>query len=63
MEKIISRVKENFKKNKLLLGVFLVIWIVLICVTLSYYGKTLGRESDGAAIASEVIEINENTAV
>ena len=63
MEKIISRVKENFKKNKLLLGVFLLIWIVLICVTLSYYGKTLGRESDGAAIASEVIEINENTAV
>lgn len=63
MEKIISRVKENFKKNKLLLGVFLVIWVVLICVTLSYYGKTLGRESDGAAIASEVIEINENTAV
>ena len=63
MEKIVNRVKENLKKNKVLLGIFLVIWIVLICVTLGYYGKTLGRESDGAAIATEVIEINENTIV
>ncbi|MGM9958578.1 MAG: DUF2142 domain-containing protein [Erysipelotrichaceae bacterium] len=63
MEKIVNRVKENLKKNKVLLGIFLVIWIVLICVTLGYYDKTLGRESDGAAIATEVIEINENTIV
>lgn len=63
MEKIKNRVKENFKKNKILLAVFLVIWAVLIGITLGYYGKTLGRESDGAAVASEVIEINENTVV
>ena len=63
MEKIVSRVKENFRKNKILLAAFLVIWVVLISVALGYYGKTLGRESDGAAVASEVIEINENTVI
>ena len=63
MEKIVSRVKENFRKNKILLAAFLVIWVVLIGITLGYYGKTLGRESDGAAVASEVIEINENTVI
>ena len=63
MEKFKNRVKENFKKNKIYIGIFLVIWVVLIGVTLNYYGKTLGRESDGASIASEVVELNQDTTI
>ena len=63
MEKIINRVKENFKKNKYFLIAFVVIWTVFISITLFHYKDTLGRESEGPDVASEVVELNENTKI
>ena len=63
MEKIINRVKENFKKNKYFLLAFVVIWAVFISITLFHYKDTLGRESEGPDVASEVVELNENTKI
>ena len=63
MEKIVSRVKENFNKNKYFLLAFVIIWAVFVSITLFHYKDTLGRESEGADNAVEVIELNENVNV
>lgn len=63
MEKIVNRVKENFNKNKYFLLAFVIIWTVFVSITLFHYKDTLGRESEGADNAVEVIELNENVNV
>ena len=63
MEKIVNRVKENFDKNKYFLLIFVIIWAVFVSITLFHYKDTLGRESEGADNAFEVIELNENVNV
>ena len=42
MEKIVSRVKENFKKNKVILAVVMVLWTVVVAVSLVFYSSTMG---------------------
>lgn len=63
MGNIKDKVKENFKKNKWFILVFVIIWVVFIGITLSHYKNTLGKESDGASIASEVVELNQDTTI
>ena len=63
MEKIVNRVKENFDKNKYFLLIFVIIWAVFVSITLFHYKDTLGRESEGADNAFEVIELNEGVNV
>ena len=43
-----SKIKENFKKNKLLILIFSIVWIVTIVLTLFSYKTTLGKESIGS---------------
>lgn len=66
MKKFVSfkeRIKENFKKNKVLLFVFIAIWIVTVVITYNHYINTLGKESYGADSVSDVVEIDSNTTI
>ena len=59
-----SKIKENFKKNKLLILIFSIVWIVTIVLTLFSYKTTLGKESIGSeSYNRSVVEINENTSI
>ena len=59
-----SKIKENFKKNKLLILIFSIVWIVTIVLTLFSYKTTLGKESIGSeSYNRSVVEINEKTAI
>lgn len=58
-----ERIKKNFKENKVLLFVFIAIWIATIAVTLFSYNKTLGKQSIGNEGAQEVVEITKTTTI
>ena len=47
MNKIIERIKSNFAKNKIILGVLILLWVIVAVVTLNGYKETLGKESFG----------------
>lgn len=64
MEKIVNRVKENFKKNKIVLSVFIVVWIITIAATLFTYRTTLGKESIGSESYNRtVVEVTKDTRI
>lgn len=64
MEKIINRVKENFKKNKIILTIFVLVWIVTIVATLFSYRTTLGKESFGSESYNRtVVELTKDTKI
>lgn len=56
-----ERIKKNFSENKVLLFVFVVLWIVTLIVTYNYYKNTFGKESYGSKGTTEVVEISEGT--
>jgi len=59
-----NRLKKNFAENKILLSVFLVLWIILIFITLSSYRSTLGKQSVGNdSYNRSVVEVNRDTTV
>lgn len=64
LDSIKQRIKENFKKNKVLLIVFVIVWTVLIIFTLNSYNNTLGKKSSGnESYDRSVIEVNKNTVI
>lgn len=59
-----KRIIENFVKNKVLLIVFTLIWVVVSVVTISSYSKTLGKESTGnESYYRSVVEVNKDTKI
>lgn len=63
-KQIKDRLLENFKKNKVLLIVFAIVWATLIVFTLNNYNNTLGRKSSGnESYDRSVIEVNKNTSI
>lgn len=59
-----EKMLENIKKNKIMLAVFVTIWIVLVIVTLNGYSSSLGMHSSGNdCIASEVYDLNKDTTI
>ena len=63
IESLKERIKKNFKDNKVLLFVFITVWVVTIVVTLSFYKTTLGKQSIGNEGSQKVVELNNKTTV
>lgn len=71
--KLLARIKENFIKHKVLFIVFIVIWVLLVIGTLSFYKTTFGKEPIGGdtykytyeltkdSTYTEIIPIEKNT--
>lgn len=59
--KFINYIKENIKKNKIVLLFFLVIWAVLIVLTLNSYKTNLGKESVGMGSLEGIENVTELT--
>ena len=60
--KLKDRIKENFKRNKVALFLFVIIWPILIYLTLNNYSSTLGKQSSGNDLYDRsVIELEQNT--
>lgn len=60
MNKIIERIKNNFAKNKIILGVLIILWIIIAVVTINGYKETLGKESFGNMEYNYVEVLNPN---
>lgn len=58
-----EKIKENFNKNKILLLVFSLLWIVCVVLTLINYNTTLGKRSDGNYDKDVAVEIDNNTII
>lgn len=56
-----QRIKENFKKNKVVFFVFIVIWIFLIVLTIISNNSTLNKRSEGNQYDQCVYEINKES--
>lgn len=61
MKEIIDRVKENFKKNKVILAVVMVLWAVVVTVSLVFYSSTMGKESVGNDLTGYVVELTKDS--
>lgn len=58
-----ERIVENFKKNKLILLAFLVVWTVVVFGTVNFYKDTLGKESVGNEMSENYVELHKQTKV
>lgn len=56
-------IKNSFNKNKKLLLIFTIIWVVVVSITLNRYSITYGKESDGNSRGYDTIELYEGTEV
>lgn len=63
MNSILNRIKTNFKKNKMIILIFMVIWIAASIITLYGYRNTLGRESLGNLEYNYVEVLNSNKSI
>lgn len=63
-EDIKKRIKENFKKNKVLLFGFIIVWSIIIAVSFIYYDSTIGKLSIGnESYDRSVLEIDKSTEI
>lgn len=58
-----KRIKENFKKNKVVFFVFVTIWIITIILTIIANASTLSKLSYGNEYNQVVTEINKETKI
>ena len=58
-----ERIQKNFKENKVLLFVFIAIWVVALVFLTNNYKNTLGKESYGPKELTEVVEVDSNTKI
>lgn len=63
MTKIKNRIVENIKKNKILLLVFSLIWIICVIATLLSYKPTLGKEPVGGEDYAHTFEVFKNRSI
>ena len=61
--RLIDRVKENFKKNRIPIIILLVIWILAVVFSLQSYQKTMGKKSSGNEFYDEVVELCDDLVV
>ena len=62
-ESLKERIKKNFKENKVLLFVFVAIWIATIIITLTFYNNTLGKQSVGNEGSQYVVELTKTSII
>ena len=60
LRELMGRIKNNFSKNRILVSVLLLLWIVTIVVTLLTYKDSLGKMSTGNEAFDNVIELVED---
>ena len=58
-----QRIKENFKKNKVVFFVFIVIWILVVTLTINANNSTLSKKSEGNQYDDYVLEINKGNSI
>ena len=58
-----EKIKKNFKENKVLLIVFVVVWVIVTTLTLSSYSNTLGKQSIGNEGSQNVAELTKTTKI
>ena len=58
-----ERVKDNFNKNKIVISVMILIWIVTVVFTLISYKDSLGKKSYGNEAFDKVVELCEGTSI
>lgn len=63
MKKIIDRVKDNYRNNKLLFYIMFFLWVMICFFSCSMYGNTLGKESFGNDFYDSVIQVDENVII
>lgn len=63
MKLFLDKIKTNFKNNKWPLLIVLVVWALVVVLTLSFYGSTLGKQSHGNRNFDEVVELTNTTTV
>ena len=60
MEKLnqfLERVKENFRKNRIVVSVLLLLWVITVVATLFMYKDSLGKASAGNEAFDNVVEL------
>lgn len=60
ISKLKEIIKTNFKKNKIYILAFLVIWVVTVSVVTFLYKDTLGKASTGNAVYDSITYFNNN---
>lgn len=55
-----QRIKENFRKNKVVFFIFVVIWFAVVVLTINVNSSTLSKKSEGNQYDDCVVEINRN---
>lgn len=57
LNKLLERVKENFKKNRIAVSVLLLFWVAVVAFTLLVYKDSLGKTSIGNETYDNVVEL------
>lgn len=60
MSSVMEKIKNNFKKNRIMIIVSLLLWFIIFAVTVYGYRNTIGRESIGTLEYNYVEKLNEN---
>lgn len=61
--KVSDRIKDNFKKHKVVLIVLCCVWIAIVIVTLNLYKGTLGKQSYGSEEFDQLCNLSSSTIV
>lgn len=61
--KLKSRIKENYAKNKILVLLSFLVWFCVVVTTLFVYQDTLGKKSSGNEAFDNVVELNSNASI
>lgn len=62
-KRLLKRITANFKKNKIYLLIFLLIWTATVVLSISHYGNTLGKQSLGNEVADSVVEVSKDVLI
>lgn len=57
LNKLLERVKENYKKNRIVVSVLLLLWVIAVFATLFAYKDSLGKISTGIEAYDNVVEL------
>lgn len=58
-----SRIKENYKRNRISVTILLLIWVFAIVFTFSSYKNTLGKISSGNEFYDNVVELSNGRSI
>ena len=63
LKNLFDRVKENYSKNKIVVTILLLLWVVTVVATLFTYKDTLGKGSTGNEAFDNVVELIQGTTI